>query len=89
MDANFEVDIEQVMKMFNEFNKKERKQVFRSTVKKGLNTVKKQVLVNLRSVIEPDKIDYKDAWGNSFKNGVVTKVFRHGKRRYNPYNEEL
>lgn len=78
-NAQFEVDIEQVMKMFSEFDKKQRKQVFRSAVSKGLNIVKKQTLSNLRSVIEPDKIDFKDEWGNSFKNGIVTKVYRNGK----------
>ena len=59
-NAQFEVDIEQVMKMFSEFDKKQRKQVFRSAVSKGLNIVKKQTLSNLQGVIEPDKIDFKE-----------------------------
>lgn len=78
--VQFEVDIEQVLKMFSEFSQKQRKKVFRSAVSKGLNIVKKQTLSNLRNVIEPDKIDFKDKWGNSFKNGIVTKVYRSSKR---------
>lgn len=79
MSVEFNVDIEQVMKMFSEFDKKERKQVFRSAVNKSLGIVKKQTLANLRNVIEPDKIDWKDDYGNSFKNGITTKVYKDNK----------
>lgn len=78
-NVQFEVDAEQVMKMFSEFDQKQRKQVFRTAMNKALGIVKKQTLANLRSVIEPDKIDYKDEWGNSFKNGITTKVYRNNK----------
>lgn len=77
--VEFEVDTQQVLKMFSEFNSKQRKQVYRSAVNKGLQIVKKQTLSNLRNVIEPDKIDFKDEWGNSFKNGITTRVYRNAK----------
>lgn len=78
-NVQFEVDIDQVMKMFSEFDAKQRKKVYRSAVSKGLNIVKKQTISNLQSVINPQKINEKDKWGNSFKSGIVTKVYRSAK----------
>lgn len=78
-NVQFEVDTEQVLKMFSEFDAKQRKKVYRSAVSKGLNIVKKQTLSNLKGVINPQKINTKDKWGNSFKNGIVVKVYRSAK----------
>lgn len=65
--------------MLGEFDQKERKQVFRTATKNALNIVKKQALLNLRSVIKPTKINQKDKWGNSFRNGITIKVKKNNK----------
>ena len=75
--AQFEIDTEQVMKMFAEFNDKERKKTFKSAIMKSLQIVKKQTLTNLENVISPSKITAKDQWGQSFKSGITTKVWKN------------
>lgn len=79
MSKEIEIDASQVLQMFSEFDLKQRKAVYRRATKNALNIVKKQALQNLRGVINPKMIGKKDKWGNSFRTGITTKVYKNGK----------
>ena len=75
MSNEIEIDASQVEKMFSELDFKKRKTVYRRATKNALDIVKKQALQNLKGVIKPSMIGKKDKWGNSFRTGIVTKVY--------------
>lgn len=77
MEGVATIDIEQVMRMFSEFDAKKRKRVYRQATSKALNIVKKQTITNLKKVTS--KIDKKDKWGNTLRKGITTKVYRDNK----------
>ena len=76
---NKEVDTSQVLAMFAELDEKNQAKVYKNAVRQSLNIVKKQTLINLAGVINPEKIGKKDKWGNSFRSGVTIKVYKSGK----------
>lgn len=78
-NSSISIDDSKVLAMFQEFNSKERKAVFRTAIRNGLNILKKQTLTNLKGIIDPSKMNKKDKWGNSFRNGVTTKVYKGNK----------
>ena len=79
MSNQLEIDASQVMSMYSEFDTKKRKAVYRKATRDALNIIKKQTLQNLRGVINPSKINKKDKWGNSFRNGISIKVYKSAK----------
>lgn len=76
---NIEIDASQVEAMFSEFDSKKRKNVYRTATRNALNIIKKETLSNLKGIIRPRMIGKKDKWGNSFRNGIVTKVYKDAK----------
>jgi hypothetical protein len=76
---DLEIDASEVLAMYSELDIKKRKAVYRRATKNALNIVKKQALQNLRGVINPAMMGKKDKWGNSFRTGITTKVYRSGK----------
>ena len=79
MNNNIEIDASQVEKMFAELDERKRKNVYRTATKNALNIVKKQALQNLKGVINPKMFGRKDKWGNSFRTGIVSRVYKDGK----------
>lgn len=67
MEGVATIDIEQVMKMFSEFDTKKRKRVYRQATTKALNIVKKQTITNLKKVT--NKIDKKRQVGQCLAQG--------------------
>lgn len=71
------VNIEEVMKMFREFDRRKVNRTYKQATSKALNVLKKETLSNLRKVTR--KVSQKDKWGMTLSKGVVTKVYRNNK----------
>ena len=78
-NSDFTINADEVLKMFSEFDARKRKSVYRSAINRGLGIVKKQASANLKSVIDSSKFNQIDKYGNSFKKGIKTKVYKDAK----------
>lgn len=70
------INIEQVIKMFAEFDEKLRKKTFKTALTKSANILKKQAITNLSAIVKD--VNKVDKWGNSFKKGITVKVSKKG-----------
>lgn len=75
-NAEFQLDVEPVMKMFGEFDWKERRTFFRRLFTKSLGIMKKQAIHNLSNAVEQDKITFKDQYGNTLAKGIRITTYR-------------
>ena len=74
-----QIDDTQVVKMFNELEPKNRKKVFRKASMTALNIIKKQALKNLKEVTGAEKLNRKDKYGKSLRQGIKTRVHKDSK----------
>ena len=72
-DAEFTVDVKQVIAMFNEFNVKLKKKTFSTALRKAANILRKQTVTNLRQVVKRTRS--KNKWnGKTLESGIRIKV---------------
>ena len=72
-DAEFTVDVKQVIAMFNEFNVKLKKKTFSTALRKAANILRKQTVTNLRQVEKRTRS--KNKWnGKTLESGIRIKV---------------
>lgn len=71
------VNIDDVMRMFREFDRRKINRVYKQATKKALGIIRQEVVSNLRKVTK--KINRKDKWGMTLRKGIVTNVYRDNK----------
>lgn len=72
-DAEFTVDVKQVIAMFNEFNAKLKKKTFSTALRKAANILRKQTVTNLRQVVKRTRT--KNRWnGKTLESGIRIKI---------------
>lgn len=72
-DAEFTVDVKQVIAMFNEFNAKLKKKTFSTALRKAANILRKQTVTNLRQVVKRTRS--KNKWnGKTLESGIRVKI---------------
>lgn len=71
------VNIEEVMRMFREFDRRKINRTYKQATQKALGIIRQEVVANLRKVTK--KINRKDKWGMTLRKGIVTNVYRDNK----------
>lgn len=72
-DAEFTVDVKQVIAMFNKFNAKLKKKTFSTALRKAANILRKQTVTNLRQVVKRTRT--KNKWnGKTLESGIRIKI---------------
>ena len=70
------VNIDDVMRMFREFDRRKINRAYKQATKKALGIIKQEVVSNLRKVTK--KINRKDKWGMTLRKGIVTNDNKSG-----------
>jgi hypothetical protein len=72
-NCEFTVDTSQVLNLFAEFDKKMRKQTFRTVLRKGATILQKQTISNLKGIVKNiDRINTK--YNSSLRKGVKYSI---------------